>query len=478
MDPLNDLSLIDPESLSLRFGLPLHVLYLPRFADNVASFREVVSRCYPPTTVLFAVKSNPCRGAIRAAVRLGLGLDVVSEFELRVGVEEGADLARIVCHGNAKTDEYLNDALDAGVTLSVGSFWELDALESLAARKRRSARVLLRFSGMDTAGFTAPEQSTASSWTKFGFPLAQSRAALSYALKMRHLEVVGIAGHVGTQVCDLEAFRRLLAGLALAAKQASALNLKVDFINLGGGFPVNYLSQPAWEAFQSNLRLRLSGKLPESQAVTWGDHPMGFARGLERWEGKSFWSPYPGATMLEYLLTAEFAGVTGAEILAELGNPRLIIEPGRALIGTAGLTLARVAGVKQVLGNYVTALDLGVVNHGTALISPDIYPVTVFPPRADDQPVQAFLAGRLCFTGDMPGRVKAPLNRLPQRGDILVIHHTGAYCADHFASNSCGFPLPAKVAITGDGNVQIWRRRQTFEDVFPVMEGHEGGGAS
>ncbi len=90
----------------------------------------------------------------------------------------------------------------------------------------------------------------------------------------------------------------------------------------------------------------------------------------------------------------------------------------------------------------------------------------LLPRREDDVPVDAFLAGRLCFSGDMLSKVKTRLNRAPRVGERVAIYATGAYSADHFASNSCGFPLPAKVAVRRDGTVEVWRRAQTFEDVF------------
>ncbi len=128
--------------------------------------------------------------------------------------------------------------------------------------------------------------------------------------------------------------------------------------------------------------------------------------------------------------------------------------------------MAQAMGVKTVLGHSVVSLDMGINNHGTNLISPDIFPAAVLPKRSDDRAVEAFLAGRLCFSGDMISKAKVQLNRLPASGERCVVYHTGAYSADHFASNSCGFPLPAKVAIRSDGTAELWRAPQTFTDVF------------
>ena len=109
---------------------------------------------------------------------------------------------------------------------------------------------------------------------------------------------------------------------------------------------------------------------------------------------------------------------------------------------------------------------MGINNHGTNLITPDIFPAEVIPAKEDDQPCEVFLVGRLCFSGDLINKAKVKLNRLPVRDELMVIHHTGAYSADHFASHSCGFPRPAKVAVRNDGTIEIWRPAETYHDVF------------
>ena len=131
--------------------------------------------------------------------------------------------------------------------------------------------------------------------------------------------------------------------------------------------------------------------------------------------------------MLENLLThPNEEGRTVREKMESIGSPALIIEPGRSMIATAGITVTRVMGTKMALGNNIVALDMGINNHGTNLITPDIFPAEVIPRRPDDQPCQAFLVGRLCFSGDLINKAKVKLNRLPVRDELMVIHHTGA----------------------------------------------------
>ncbi len=476
MDPLNkfDNGLI--ERLTKRYGLPLHVIFTDRIAQNAESFRAVARRIYDRTLVSFAVKSNPCRGAVRLASKLGLGLDAVSEFELQAGLEEGIDPNLIICNGNAKSDRYIEMAVSAGALIAVDSDWELNLISEAADRQKRRARVLLRFAGMPLDGLTSVDQSTATAWTKFGFQINLAEDVVRRSVSAATIDPIGISAHIGTQICDETGYDRLMEYMLDLAERSRESGMTVKYIDIGGGFPVSYLERSEWLAFKKRLLDQLDGKLPEDQWITWDNIPMGFKEYAEsnregsgevQWKGKAYWSEYSGAKMLKHLLEKQMS--TGGSVknrLHRLGNLTLIIEPGRALVGTAGITIAGISGVKDVLGNHVVALEIGIVNHGVCLVTPDIFPVEVYPPRASDQPVEAFLAGRLCFTGDMISKVKFGLNRLPERGDLLIIHHTGAYAADHFASNSCGFPRPAKVALHKEGTVEVWRRAEGFEDVF------------
>ncbi len=475
------------ERLSVEFGLPLHVVFTGRIQRNVESFSEAALRNYRNTLISFAVKSNPCRGAVKLASNLGLGLDVVSEFELQAGLEEGVDAVKIICNGNAKSDRYFDMAVQAGALIAVDSDWELDLINITAKEQNRITPVLLRFAGMPLEGLTDADQSTASAWTKFGFPISETMKAVELAESAVNVDLVGLSAHIGTQVCDEKGYNLLMEYLLdIAKKMQDRGSAAADYIDIGGGFPVSYMEYEEWVDFQAKLFSQLNGNLPTDQWVTWGNIPMGYKKndsgfrirdsGIKNqestitnhdWIGKAYWSDFPGAKMFERLLQGKLSsGKTVADSLRELGNPTLIIEPGRALFGTAGITVVKVSGVKRVQGNHVVALDMGVVNHGHNLISPDIFPCEVYPPHEDDRPIEAFLAGRLCFTGDMISKVKIKLNRMPVRGELMLIHHTGAYAADHFASNCCGFPRPAKVAVRQDGTVEVWRKGEEFEDVF------------
>ena len=473
MDRFNEISDETLTQLGGKYDLPLHILFTERAAQNVESFRKTAQRHYPNTLICFAVKSNPCRGAVRFAAGEKLGLDVVSEFEFQVGLEEGIDPGTIVCNGNAKSDRYIEDAVGCNALIAVDSEWELRLIQEIAGIHNLRPRVLIRFAGMPLEGLTAADHSTASAWTKFGFQVDDLKDVLRIFESASNVDTVGISAHIGTQICDETGYDHLMEHLLHIASELIKRGMKVDFIDTGGGFPVSYLTEQDWTTFKARLFDQFNGKLPKAEWVTWDNIPMGYASGIDSdsdeptWRGKAYWTKYPGAKMFERMLCGKGkSGKSVAVELRKLGSPTLIIEPGRALLGTAGITVARVAGVKLVQDNHVIALEMGIVNQGHSLISPDILPVEVRPRQNNDQPVEAFLAGRLCFTGDMISKVKVKFNRMPARGDLLIIHHTGAYAADHFASNSCGYPRPAKLALHADGREETWRKGEKFADVF------------
>ncbi len=448
-----------------RYGLPLHVMFLEQIAANARAFSRTLDQSYPNAFTAFAVKSNPCRGAVRAAAGLGLGADVASENELRLALEEGIPPDRIICNGNAKSSRYLSMATERGCLVAVDNMDELHELETQPAS---CADILLRFRGMPLSGLTSDDQTTAADWTKFGFHIHNASALFSHLTTVKQLRFRGVSAHIGTQIAEPHGYERLLDHLLALTAQARAAGLVPDVIDIGGGFPVAFLSETEWRDFQARLLQRLQTE--EGESVTWNDLPLGyqFADPLHpRWVGKAYWSAVPQADMLSHLLHHESAdGRSGIQRLRALEEPLLIAEPGRALMASAGVTLSEVAGTKTVLGHPVVALDLGINNHGTNLISPDMFPASVLPQMPTDEPIDAFLAGRLCFSGDMISKTKVRLNRRPHRGDRFVIYHTGAYGADHFASNSCGFLRPGKIAVREDGTLEVWRSPEQFEDIF------------
>jgi diaminopimelate decarboxylase len=148
-----------------------------------------------------------------------------------------------------------------------------------------------------------------------------------------------------------------------------------------------------------------------------------------------------------------------------------VIEPGRSLIGDSAVTLAKVSQVRKIEGYHnLLTLEMGVNSFGEAM---GLMPVQRWEiineyDRKDPEPFEAFVAGNLCFSGDMLARYKVSLQRKPIRGDVVLIRDTGAYSPNFFASNSNSFPRPARVLVDDDGRLTVMRKRDTYEEIFSL----------
>ena len=415
---------------------------------------------------------------------------MASEYELATALEAGIPPGKLVIHGNAKSEVYLEQSVALGALIAANHHTELDRIEAEAEKQRKTVRVLLRLSGFELEPVTAGGIFTAGIWCKFGEPVAQVPSLLTALKKWPHIDLIGFHVHIGSQIAEVEPYQAVLGRMAeLSGQYQEITGRPVRILNLGGGFPVSYLGRRTWNKFlkdipghylKSHSRLipqpTKGRKGPDSdsrrndderhsqeiRSVTWEGMTGGFKPDPEtgkmdwqRWSGERFYTPHPKEKMLARLLKGKvhFQGKEDRvkKVLEKIGNPRLMVEPGRAIVGDAGITLARVMDVYPVAGgNPLVTLDLGIVNHGTGLVEPDLYTWTLANDleRKDRRPFRAFVAGRLCFSGDLLSRYLVSFPRKPIRGDIAVIEKTGAYAPTFFASRANGFPLPANVLIS------------------------------
>jgi diaminopimelate decarboxylase len=495
----------DTLRLARRFGLPLHFYDIRQIAGNIYAFQSVFKETGINGRVCYAVKACGFPEIIRIAAKAGAGADVASEYELATALEAGIPPGKLVIHGNAKSDDYLERSVALGGLVAANHHTELDRIEAEAKKQKRSVRVLLRLSGFELGPVTATGIFTAGNWCKFGEPLAGVPSVLKALKKWPHIDLIGFHVHIGSQITEVEPYQEVLGAMAeLAFLYREVIGRPVRVIDLGGGFPVSYVDRRTWNDLVRSIRLQIESKrgslnrsaksqgskippnppllkrgiqglplwergnegdLKISQSVTWEGMTGGFKPDPEtgkidwtRWSGEKFYTPYPKEKMLARLLKGKVLFQGKAErvkrVWGEIGNPRLIVEPGRAIVGDAGITLARVVDIYPVAGGHpLVTLDLGTVNHGTGLVEPDLYTWTLANDieRKDRRPFRAFVAGRLCFSGDMLSRYLISFPRRPVPGDIAVIEKTGAYAPTFFASRANGFPLPAQVLVTAGG---------------------------
>jgi diaminopimelate decarboxylase len=402
---------------------PAYVLDEQDFRSRARAFRDAFSSY----DVFYAGKAFLCIAVATWVAEEGLCLDVCSNSELTVALRAGFDPARIGYHGNNKSLTELRRAVDVGVgRIVVDSFDEIERLESIAAEPEMTAKVMIRV----TAGVEAHTHeyiATAHEDQKFGFSITSGDAfeAVRRVLAAPGLELLGLHSHIGSQIFDSSGFevaaRRVLA---LQARISSELGVTLPEMDLGGGFGIAYTTQ---------------------------DDPA---------------DPAQLATEMSKIVEHECRALG-------IPEPRLSIEPGRAIVGPAMCTVYTVGTVKSVhldggaVRTYVS-VDGGMSdNIRTALYDAD-YSCTVASRASEALPVLARVVGKHCEAGDivvkdefLPGDVRP--------GDLLAVPGTGAYCRS-MASNYNHALRPPVVAVR-DGVARVVVRRETEDDLLATDMG-------
>ena len=398
----------DVVELAERFGTPLFVY---DEAHLRARCREAVA-AFGEGAVSYAAKAFLCTAMARLAAEEGLGLDVASEGELHVALAAGVPPERLVLHGNNKSEAELGRALEVGVArVVVDSHDELDRIEALVGAGARRPEVLVRVTpGVDA--HTHEYVTTGRDDSKFGFGLASGAAAAAVARARRSpaVELVGIHAHIASNVFLLPSFAKAVERLA-----PFVTGLDLPELSLGGGLGVAY--------------------------VAGEESPS-----LSEW-----------ATVL-------------TKACADAGiDARLSVEPGRALVAAAALTLYRVGTVKELPGirTYVS-VDGGMSDNPRPVLYGSGY--EAFLPRATDadRPRTVTVVGKHCESGDVVVRdatVPADL----RVGDVLATPVTGAY-GHSMASNYNKVPRPP-VVFVADGVAREVVRRETQDDLLRLDVG-------
>ena len=394
----------DAIELAREFGTPAYVVAEDDLRARARAFVEAGRAAgHDDFHVAFASKAFPCTAVMRVLREEGLGCDVASAGELHLALRAGFEAARIVLHGNAKSEAELRMALRHRVALIVvDNFDEIDRLERLlaegAAADRGAQPVLVRVTP-GVSGDTNAKISTGQADSKFGFALAEAPRALARVRGVAGLELRGLHAHIGSQLLELEPFRAAAAALGGLGE--------FGVWDLGGGLGVRYTERQP-----------------------------------------------PPPTIEEYV-----GAVVGAAHANGLGpDQRLLIEPGRALCANAGVTLYTVESVRRNVSQWV-AVDGGMSDN----IRPMLYGAPIEARVADrfDGSTRCVLAGKHCESGDV--LVWEAVLDDPRPGDVLVTPATGAY-GHAMASNYNGVPRPP-VILCRDGEARVVVRRESFEDL-------------
>lgn len=390
-------------ALAEEYGTPLVVYCEQTLRARARSLHSAVGGGH----VAFGTKAFANVAVLRLLHEEGIGADVASAGELAFARAAGLHGNEIVVHGNNKNGAFLRDAAAEGATVV------LDAPDEAAvAAEAGVRRVLVRVTlGVDADTHEAIR--TGHHGSKFGLPPAQARLLIQDALA-RGLDVLGLHVHVGSQLADFDAQAETIVRLAsFAASCRDTLGWTPRVADLGGGFGIRHN--------------------PDEHA--------------------------PDAAVL-----AASAAETARTAFAEAGLPvpDVWLEPGRSLVGTAGVTLYRVGAVKRLPERTWVAVDGGMSDNPRPQLYDAVY-TAISAARADEPADERVsIAGMHCESGDvLIDDVTLPA---PRRGDLLAVPATGAYTLA-MASNYNGVARPAAVLV-GDGEVRLIRRRETIDDLL------------
>jgi diaminopimelate decarboxylase len=412
----------DTVDLARRYGTPLYVFDESAIRQKCREFRAEFSRRYPDSHVIYASKAFLNRALAVLLKEEGLGLDVVSGGELSCAVSVLFPPSRVYFHGNNKTGDELELALDWHIgRIVVDNLHEIDLLGKLAGKHGIKQDILFRVTpGVDA--HTHRHTTTGVLDSKFGFPIStgQAEEAIRRALAVPSLNPIGLHFHLGSPIYEAGVYQLgIEATLRFAAAVRKKLGWEPHEFSAGGGFAVQYtLARPAPPV---------------------GDYAEAICRKL-------------------------------AEMTGELGlkPPRLVVEPGRAIVARAGIALYTVGAVKDIPGvrRYV-CIDGGMGDNIRPALYGAEYEALMASKALAMETDTVTIAGRYCESGDILVR-DTPL-AMAEAGDVLAIPVSGAYCIP-MSSNYNSIPRPAIVFVK-DGKARVVRRRETYDDLLRLDNG-------
>ena len=402
--------------LAKEYGTPLYLFDEDTIRNRCRSFVQEFQKRVPQTQVVYASKAYINPVLVRMLAEEGLGLDVVSGGELAVAIAGGLSTTQVYFHGNNKTPQELREAVQCGIgRIVVDSFHELRLLDEISGELGKKQDILIRVSpGIDP--HTHAYTTTGIIDSKFGFSIQTGHAAIAIrdALQAPNIELRGLHFHLGSPIFELEPYQAATDLVLRFAADFREEGWTIQEFSPGGGFAIAYTRD---------------NKPP---------HVSEYAEAIT-------------STLKE----------TSSEL--NLTIPKLIIEPGRSIIGPSGVALYQIGAIKEIPGirKYVS-VDGGMGDN----IRPALYQASYEVCSAGKMNLEAgdlvTIAGKYCESGD----ILASDVLLPSvtSGDILAIPASGAYCPS-MASNYNLNPRPP-IVLVKDGTSRLMRRRETYQDMM------------
>lgn len=406
---------------------PFHLIHPESFADNLAAFQQVLRDRQVSGHVYFGKKANKASAWLREVARLDGSVDVASLPEFVDALANGVRGSRIGVTGAAKSDDLLWLSCRHGALLAIDALDELERAIAMAA-KTGPLRVLLR---------VLPPNSPHS---RFGLNPDDLRAALLRCADARpHITMEGFSFHLDGYAVAPRA--ELASALVDQCVQARTHGFPCSSISIGGGFACSYVEEEDWRAFKQGLA------------------PDQFHA------GKSFSHFYPyhqsptGAAMLDAILqTPTDQGTLASKLIA--AQVQLILEPGRALLDGAGMTVFPVQGFKRNAEHGIVTVAGLSMSLSEQWKNSEFLPTPVLVqrgPARPQEPVRAAIGGSSCMEYDVLTWRKIAFPVAPRHGDLIVYPNTAGYQMDKNESKFHQLPLPPKIVLTRQDGCFVWR---------------------
>lgn len=406
--------------LASKFGTPLYVMDTAYIKAVCNAYKQTIQKTYDGFGgVAFASKAFSCKAIYAIMKSLDMNIDVVSKGEMYTALGAGFDLSKAYFHGNNKLVSELEFAVDNNIgVVVIDNIEEIDILNDICAKRGVVQKVNIR-TNPGVEAHTHSYIQTAKIDSKFGFSIENGDAmqAIDNILKCDNLKLNGVNCHIGSQIFDSSAFRLavdVMTDFILAIKKRH--NINVEELNMGGGFGVHYTEADP---------------------------------------------KYSIEDYCNYINIITIA-IKEAVVAKGIAKPRLMVEPGRSIVGEAGVTLYSVGNIRDIKGikKYV-CIDGGMFDN----IRPALYQAeyeAVIASKCNNKPQETVaIAGKCCESGDIIiDKIDLPIAK---RGDILAVFTTGAYNYS-MASNYNRNPIPPVVMVE-DGKADYAVKPQTFDDI-------------
>lgn len=414
----NTLYIDDVNAMDLvkQYGTPLYVMSEGHIRQQLSILKEHFMDKYENTLPLFASKSFSCQAIYKLASEYGVGIDCVSGGEISIALSTGFDPEKIYFHGNNKLPSEIEYALKHGVNhFVIDNFYEIELIEKIASKLNTTVYATVRVTPGVYAGGHDYIRVGAKD-TKFGFSSHDGTYldAIGKVIESKHIEFEGIHCHVGSQIEDIVAYVLAMQKFVEFSYEIyDRYGVVIKKLNAGGGFGIQY---------------------------TENDHPLDFDN-----------------------VTKTIVNIVNTGFEAKgWPRPMILIEPGRFVVGNAGVTLYTVGSIKDIprIRQYIS-VDGGMNDNIRSALYAAKYDAIIVNKAEEEKDTLVTVAGKNCESGDI--LIKDIQMAHPESGDILAMFSTGAY---HYSmsSNYNQLPKPA-VVFTYQGKSKVVVRRQTFEDL-------------